>query len=1415
MLQRINWNKFKQKNKDYRKAFEELAYFLFCRKFKRSEGIFRYENQTGIETEPIKENRKLIGFQATWFESKIDKDNITSKISKAKDKNPKLNRIIFYINQEFSESSQKGKKDSKLKEEIESHAKELKVEIEWVVPSNFEQILNQPSNLDLAQLYFDFSDEFGFIKSCSDPRILTFLQSSEYIDLPFINSKTEKFEDITKKVLKATQKDFLISGHPGSGKSISIHKLFQVFSGLDKKNLNDVKKVLYQNKAVPMLINLKNCTFETIENLIRDRQNDYKVRNGNMGFIYLLDGLDELSAEKADHVLSYLYELEKDDNTKKIILSCRSGNLNKVKLKTYFTDIAEYKIYDLTKDDIDKYFAGKNEANKKTLLVKLTGKNQKLLSETKDILLVKLLWDTIESLNENSTILDLLDKKIKLLINEPQYKKNIEELNLLNPKENKIIELNKEISFHFQKRFQFRLAQEDIQEIILAKYPRINYKAVNAILNYIATLFFDGYSTHSPDEADNPTFVYQHRRYQDFFFIQHLAKVYGENPKVLREFNILSNRDFFENLFLNYVRNEYTKDRNLPGIIELNLVEVYLGNRNDFGADDPYYQNSSEFIPSLAIQDEIVLQELLADESLSIKDKISLDFNEVENNFNAWDKKKDNWRLTDYLKGVWSGGISFLLENIVIFWSFNKQEVANALRKILNELKELFKRYKFHENLKENERVDDPFWKRWEDYLYLLIVIKKEKPNDIFTNLIRGNYKNFKGNESKWTADESGKEKLVKSFFRVCINSKQKSFPEIIDNLDDDELPMLLDILVSEKNLPFLVRDRGISQKVKAKIANINVQNIRLLFCKAIFSIKITKEDERFLDDTLKTLRGKRQVDWHMYKTHVEYAIVSYVLGQNSFTEYLKPQIGHPFKYYNELGLYAALFRDFVELLRNKKKIEAIARDYIRFVHFYTEGVYNGKYLKVDMSFLWAHIFVNSKEELQKLLSIKNSLIVEENNIVPFNFCLKLQNLNQKLFVKLVNRSELQIFENKLKDWGDDFPSYVSYCFDLASFFAHIDKQKAIAFIAKGINEGMVRHGWHKDIIVSYLLVEALEILWRNNWAPQGELKEYTKKIFELAFRVSEITDGKETWQGPYKVIDLASRYDIDLAIELNDKLKKAQGERYYSNLAVSSILSGKIYRGLSIEEIEEGMKEYNKRYGDDGKPFSDYCEQKFKIYLAIAQSDFYTKDERKKTFESAYQQVEEMKKHGLDYFLTDIYFKKIKQDFVKLCEKYNKEVNVIFDEKEEYHQKTKISEDDFIKELEKAKTKQKIAGLYKILNNYNNGIVLTNPESWKSLVDKTYSVSRSIKPFIELLKKNSFPHTNWFTSNSKYFHFGLAAALENINTKEEVMNYLFDKTTGHGGFVNVMKSYEVIGNKEMCLKLFMRYLRFCDFLVN
>src|SRR3972149_10213705 len=104
----INWNNFKAKfNGKEQKSFEWLCYLLFCNEFNINTGIFRYKNQAGIETEPIEYDGKLIGFQAKFYETKIseNKDDIKDSIAKAKSKNQKINKILFYINQEFSESS--------------------------------------------------------------------------------------------------------------------------------------------------------------------------------------------------------------------------------------------------------------------------------------------------------------------------------------------------------------------------------------------------------------------------------------------------------------------------------------------------------------------------------------------------------------------------------------------------------------------------------------------------------------------------------------------------------------------------------------------------------------------------------------------------------------------------------------------------------------------------------------------------------------------------------------------------------------------------------------------------------------------------------------------------------------------------------------------------------------------------------------------------------------------------------------------------------------------------------------------------------------------------------------------------------------------------------------------------------------
>jgi hypothetical protein len=102
----INWNNFKAKfNGKESLSFESLAYQLFCFEFNIKIGIFRFKNQTGIETEPIQTETDCVGFQAKYHETKIadNKDDIIDSIKKAKNKNSKLTKIWFYLNQEFSE----------------------------------------------------------------------------------------------------------------------------------------------------------------------------------------------------------------------------------------------------------------------------------------------------------------------------------------------------------------------------------------------------------------------------------------------------------------------------------------------------------------------------------------------------------------------------------------------------------------------------------------------------------------------------------------------------------------------------------------------------------------------------------------------------------------------------------------------------------------------------------------------------------------------------------------------------------------------------------------------------------------------------------------------------------------------------------------------------------------------------------------------------------------------------------------------------------------------------------------------------------------------------------------------------------------------------------------------------------------
>ena len=79
-----NWDIFRAKFSDNpQNNFEWFCYLLFCREFNKDKGIFRFKNQSAIETNPIESEGEIIGWQAKFYDKSLSerKDSLTSSVS--------------------------------------------------------------------------------------------------------------------------------------------------------------------------------------------------------------------------------------------------------------------------------------------------------------------------------------------------------------------------------------------------------------------------------------------------------------------------------------------------------------------------------------------------------------------------------------------------------------------------------------------------------------------------------------------------------------------------------------------------------------------------------------------------------------------------------------------------------------------------------------------------------------------------------------------------------------------------------------------------------------------------------------------------------------------------------------------------------------------------------------------------------------------------------------------------------------------------------------------------------------------------------------------------------------------------------------------------------------------------------------
>lgn len=1403
---KINWSSFKLKNENYTKSFEELCYHLFCRKYGLIEGIRTNHNQVGIETEPIADKYgNLVGFQSKFFDNKISDPasvrQIVESIKKTKKSYPNLHTLVIYTHHSF------GSTVPAYKVKIEKEAGQMN--IQWFMSSNFEVALFQPANLDLAQLYFGLAQEIDFLKNSLSPEMFTFLSSPYCLDIPLTDQNGSAVSDLHGHIRKSRQKIFLLTGSPGSGKSISMYKLFQRFAAMDTADTSKMIGQLAKQKAIPVLINLRNCITENIENIIRGRQNDNKIASGPLGFIYLFDGIDELSEQLLDYVLSYIQELSHKKNTVKIIFSCRSGSFNKLKVKSNF-QADELTICRLDLTHIKTFFQARRNSGKSEKLQNFINAQSPILLAADDILLISLLFDTVEELHENSTIIDLLDKKVHLLLKNNTHRKNIEQLDLLNPKEEKLILLHEEIAYHFHQKFQFRFSLPELQIFLANRLPQCGPTAINNLINYIIDLFFEhSFGGGSSDDS----FIYQHRKYQEYFFAKKLKKEFDKKPSILRKQKVISNTEFFEDIFLPYLKSSYKEENDLIGFIKLNLIKLYSGNDSSWGGDEPYYLNSSFFLKALSAQSSHVFEQLYNDENIGVKEKIysHLPPKEILKTFiDDFKKDKNNYDLEDKLLIIHER-LSSLLEAAAVLHQNKRYLQASEILNRFKESIELFDSSKLTEYLRNSNRgqINDPYWKNWESLLYIRIFMENYEPKIVFEDFIEKNYSKFNDEQGYSFEDEQGKKKLINSFLRVILKFSSYQLASLVDIFKNFEIETLLILLASPQYLHIYFNDSALKKAIDKKIGKLETSTYKIFF-KKLSGKKLTAAETDYSNKAYAELQSEYHSEFDIQrnnKLHL-YALTAFNSEIFSFESIFK-NYRKDFDYYHEISLYSSTFKEYIEILSDKGQLLNLIANFKKYNAIHMRHK-DDKYFIYDFSALWAAIFStvsiddSEKKQLLKLFMEKNE------NVDNLEFFAFLSQMNSEKCKILLNRTALERTEKALKNSPQDMQESVDNHFKIALLYAGIDEQKAINHFTSGITNSLLKHGWRKDTIVCYSLVDALDIMWQNRWYNNEKLEKYTQKVYQLTIKAAEITDGKYTWRGPYYLIEIISKHNIKLAVKYRNKFK-AKDHNYSAKLSLPIILS-MIREGFQLNEIEKEINALPMQHNYLNHPSSEYRTARIKAYLSLAVSNYLSEEEQKLAFGAAFQEISEavdLKPSHIDWqndLLEEISI------FKTLCRKYRK-TNRIPDYTPDVEKSNGLPEAELMQQLYEVKNRSQLKKWYK---NFDRDVDSTVEHfaNWEEIISRTFELNQNISIFLELLKRDYYPGFNYFTNNAKYYHLAVASALDSINTRQETLDFLF-QNSGHDGFLNILKSYEMLRDQKTARLLFKHYVRFCDFLVN
>jgi len=527
----MNWKVFNLKyDKREQWAFEQLSYLLFCAEFNNRIGLFRYKNQTGIETEPIKKEGIYYGFQAKYYPASISKTDLIDSIKKAKNKNDKLNVIYIYLNKELSESSKTNKKKPQYQSNIEKAAQNVGIDIVWRVPSHFESQLSLPENKYIYDIFFNLDPSGGDLIDDvhkHNKNILNAIQTEIFFNEKKIKiDRSNVLNQIAYSIEK--RKNLIISGEGGCGKTA-------VFKEFYNQNFQNFPICIY--KATELNVNNINDLFRLDHDFsFLKFLETYKTESEK---IFIIDSAEKLADISNNEILNNLIQRLKETG----------WNLVFITRYSYLNDLSFHikENFQLSFEVIDISLIGYDNLKKLSYDYNFTLPNNKKFIER----LRNLFY-----LNEYIQYYLNIDKKgdfrsfIDLLWKKRIQNNRIQKDNLHIERDRCIIHIAKERS----ETGHFYINAEDLPQ------PALFQLKQDEILGYDET--HNGYFiTHDIYEEWALDKIVA-RNYANYSDIKHFFDVLGDSLPIRRAFRLWLSDQLYENCddIENFVQETFTNN---------------------------------------------------------------------------------------------------------------------------------------------------------------------------------------------------------------------------------------------------------------------------------------------------------------------------------------------------------------------------------------------------------------------------------------------------------------------------------------------------------------------------------------------------------------------------------------------------------------------------------------------------------------------------------------------------------------------------------------------------------------------------------------------------------------------------------------------------------------------------------------